>query len=226
RRRSRRSPGRQAARTALAGQRAWLVGGAVRDRLLGRATPDMDVIVEGDSARAARAVARASAGAACFVLSEDFGAWRVIARDRSWQVDVEPLRADSLEADLALRDFTVNAIAEPIAGGPLIDPLGGLADLDARRLRMAAPAAFSEDPVRVLRLVRVAVELGLQPDPATLTAARRAAAALSGSAGERIFMELRRVVAAARAVEGLELLAEVGATAAVPPELAARGGVE
>src|SRR5205823_6868612 len=140
--RCRMNPGLEAARAALAGQRAWLVGGAVRDRALGRATPDMDVIVEGDSARAAREVARVAGGAACFSLSEDFGAWRVVARDRSWQVDVEPLRADSLEADLALRDFTVNAIAEPIAGGQLIDPLGGLADLDARRLRIAAPDAF------------------------------------------------------------------------------------
>jgi poly(A) polymerase len=220
------NPGLRAARAALAGQRAWLVGGAVRDRVLGRATPDMDVIVEGDSARAAREVARASGGAACFALSEDFGAWRVIARDRSWQVDVEPLRADSLQADLALRDFTVNAIAEPVDGGQLIDPLGGLADLDARRLRVAAPGAFIEDPVRVLRLVRLAVELGFQAEPATLAAAREGAAALSGSAGERIFMELRRIMAVPEAVEGLELMAEVGATAAVLPELETLRGVE
>jgi putative nucleotidyltransferase with HDIG domain len=217
--------GLEAARAALAGQRAWLVGGAVRDRVLGRATPDMDVIVDGDSARAARAVARASGGAACFALSEDFGAWRVMARDRSWQVDLEPLRAGSLEADLALRDFTVNAIAEPIAGGPLIDPLGGLADLDARRLRLAAPGAFGDDPLRVLRLVRVSVELGLKPEPATLEAAREGAASLSGSAGERIFMELRRIVAAPRAVRGLELMAEIHATHAVLPELHALRGV-
>jgi poly(A) polymerase len=218
--------GLEATRAALAGQRAWLVGGAVRDRVLGRATPDIDVVVDGDSARAAQAVARASGGAACFALSEDFGAWRVIARDRSWQVDLEPLRADSLEADLALRDFTVNAIAEPIAGGSLIDPLGGLADLDARRLRLAAPGAFIDDPVRVLRLVRVAVELGLAAEPSTLTAAREGAAALSRSAGERVFMELRRIVGAAHAVRGLELMAEIGATAAVLPELQALRGVE
>jgi putative nucleotidyltransferase with HDIG domain len=218
--------GLEAARAALAGQRAWLVGGAVRDRVLGRTTPDLDVVVDGDSGLAARAVARASRGAACFALSEDFGAWRVIARDRSWQVDLEPLRADSLEADLALRDFTVNAIAEPIAGGPLIDPLGGLADLDARRLRLAAPGAFVEDPLRVLRLVRVAVELGLQADPDTLTAAREGAASLTSSAGERVFMELRRIMAAPQAVRGLELMNEIHATAVVLPELAALRGVE
>ena len=165
------SDGLQAARTALAGRRAWLVGGAVRDRTLGRSTMDVDVVVDGDSAEAARAVARAAGRAPCFALSEDFGAWRVVARDRSWQIDIEPLRGGSLEADLALRDFTVNAIAEPIEGGAPIDPLGGLADLEAHRLRMAGPGAFADDPLRVLRLARVAIELDLEPEAATLRGA-------------------------------------------------------
>ena len=220
------SPGLEAAREALAGQRAWLVGGAVRDRALGRATSDLDVIVEGDAARAARAVARASGSAACFALSEDFGAWRVVASDRSWQIDVEPLRADSLEHDLALRDFTVNAIAEPIAGGAPIDPLGGLADLEARRLRAAAPGAFIDDALRVLRLVRVALELELEPDEEALRLAREGAPRLSQCAGERVFMELRRIVAAREAVRGLELMSTVGATVAVLPELEQLRGIE
>src|SRR5690242_10864875 len=101
--------GLDAARAALAAGEAWLVGGAVRDRVLGRDTPDVDVVVAGDPADAAHAVARASRGATSFALSEQFGAWRVVARDHAWQVDVEPMRAGSLEADLALRDFTVNA---------------------------------------------------------------------------------------------------------------------
>ena len=105
-----------AARTALADRPAWLVGGAIRDRALGRETNDLDVVVDGDPADAARAIARAAGPAACFALSEQFGAWRVSARDSSWQVDVEPLRGGSLESDLALRDFTVNAVA--ITGFP------------------------------------------------------------------------------------------------------------
>jgi poly(A) polymerase len=157
------SEGLQAARAALTGRRAWLVGGAIRDRVLGRSTVDLDVMVDGDPAEAANAVANAAGRAACFALSEDFGAWRVVARDSSWQLDVEPLRGGSVEADLGLRDFTVNAIAEPIEGGAPIDPLGGLADLAARRLRMVGPGAFADDPLRVLRLVRVAAELGLEP---------------------------------------------------------------
>jgi poly(A) polymerase len=218
--------GLEAARRALEGRSAWLVGGAIRDRLLGRATADIDVVVDGDPAEAARAIARAAGRAACFSLSDEFGAWRVAARDSSWQVDVEPLRGGSLEADLALRDFTVNAIAEPIAGGEPIDPLGGLQDLDARRLRMAADGAFSDDPLRVLRLVRVAVELDLEPEADTRRRAAEHAGALGECSPERVFVELRRILAAPRALAGLALLEELGATAVVLPELEALRGVE
>ena len=220
------SDGLKAARLALAGQRAWLVGGAVRDRALGRGTLDVDVVVDGDPAAAAQAVARAAGRAACFVLSEDFGAWRVVPRDSSWQLDLEPLRGGSLEADLALRDFTVNAIAEPLAGGAPIDPLGGLDDLSARRLRMAGPGAFAEDPLRVLRLVRLAVELDLEADAQALRGAREQAGALKGVSPERVFGELRRIIATPRAPWGLQMMSELGATAVVLPELEALRGVE
>ncbi len=216
----------QAAREALAGRPAWLVGGAIRDRVLGRATIDLDVVVDGDPSQAARAIARAAGRAACFALSEEFGAWRVSARDSSWQVDVEPLRGGSLQADLALRDFTVNAIAEPIEGGEPIDPLGGLADLAARRLRMAGAGAFADDPLRVLRLVRVAVELGLEPEPETLRVARERAQGLVRCSPERVFVELRRIIAAREALRGLALMSELGATQVVLPELEALRGVE
>jgi putative nucleotidyltransferase with HDIG domain len=216
----------QAAREALAGRPAWLVGGAIRDRALGRATVDLDVVVDGDPARAARAIARAAGRAACFALSEEFGAWRVCARDSSWQVDVEPLRGGSLSADLALRDFTVNAIAEPIEGGEPIDPLGGLADLAAGRLRMAASGAFADDPLRVLRLARIAVELGLEPEPETLRLAREHAPGLARCSPERVFVELRRIVAARAALRGLALMSELRATEVVFPELEALRGVE
>jgi poly(A) polymerase len=220
--------GLQAARAALGGRRAWLVGGAVRDHALGRPSEiaDVDVVVDGDPAGSARAVARAAGSAACFALSEEFGAWRVVARDGSWQVDVERLRGSSLEQDLGLRDFTVNAIAEPIEGGVPIDPLGGLADLAARRLRMAGPTAFADDPLRVLRLARVAVELDLEPDGDTLRAAVAQAGSLRDVSPERVFMELRRIVAARRAAAGIELLDELGATPVVLPELEALQGVE
>jgi poly(A) polymerase len=216
----------QAARAGLAGSHAWLVGGAVRERHRALGTVDLDVVVDGDPAQAARAIARAGARAACFALSEEFGSWRVVARDRSWQVDVEPLRGGSLEQDLRLRDFTVNAIAEPLAGGEPIDPLGGLADLRAGRLRMAAEGAFADDPLRVLRLVRVAIELQLDVEPQTALAARAQAARLGDVSAERVFAELRRILACERARAGLEMLEELGAGAVVLPELRALRGVE
>jgi poly(A) polymerase len=214
------------ARAALAERPAWLVGGAVRDRLLGRELADLDVVIDGDPEQAARTLAQAAGRAACFALSEDFGAWRVVARGGAWQADLEPLRGGSLRADLELRDFTVNAIAEPIAGGEPIDPLGGIDDLKARRLRMAGPAAFDADPLRVLRLVRMVVELQLKPDPQTVCAARACAGRLSGVSAERVFIELRRILAAGEARAGLELMGELGATAVVLPELDALRGVQ
>ncbi len=245
-------------RAALAGRQAWLVGGAVRDRLLGRRTGDLDVVLDGEPREAARALAE-MARAAAFALSEQYGGWRVVARDGAWQVDFERLRGASLEEDLALRDFTVNAIAEPLGepGAPaeagrhapsaladsgmrakrvspesvpvsaseLIDPLGGLEDLSRRRLREAGPRAFAEDPLRVLRLVRLAVELDLEVDADTRAHAHAHAAALGEVAPERIFMELRRIIDAPGAVAGLELMGEVGAIAVVLPELEALRGV-
>lgn len=216
----------RAAREALRGTEAWLVGGSVRDRALGRESRDLDLIVEEAPERAARAIARAAGGAACFELSEEFAGWRVMARDRAWQVDVQPLRGGSLAADLALRDFTVNAIAQPLAAGTALeDPLGGLADLAAGRLRMASPHAFAEDPLRALRLVRFALELHLEPDPDTARAATAAAGALSGVAGERVFGELRLILASPHAPAGLRQMDELALTPAVLPEVAALHGV-
>ncbi|MDQ6751446.1 MAG: hypothetical protein M3Z33_11920, partial [Actinomycetota bacterium] len=106
-----------AARAALAGERAWLVGGTVRDRLLGRRpTDDLDLVIEGDVPSAARALARTGEGTA-FALSKGFGAWRVTAPRHGWQADLMPLAGASIHDDLERRDFTVNALAEPLRGG-------------------------------------------------------------------------------------------------------------
>jgi poly(A) polymerase len=234
-------------RAALAGRRAWLVGGAVRDRLLRRHTRDYDVVLDGDPGEAARALARAAGRSALgpatgFALSEEHGGWRVLARDGTWQVDLERLRGASLEEDLAARDFTVNAIAAPLdalgadgeegAGsldsppaGTILDPLGGAEDLAHRRLRAVSPEAFAADPLRVLRLARLAVELELEPDAATRAQARAHAPGLRAVAGERVGAEVSRILAAPRAVAGVELMGEVGATAVVLPEVQALRGI-
>jgi poly(A) polymerase len=203
----------------------WLVGGAVRDRVLARACTDFDIAVPGDAREPAQRLARAT-GAYRFALSDGFGAWRVVARDRSWQVDVLPLLGETIEADLSRRDLTINAIAEPLAGGPTVDPFAGLDDLASRRMRMVSARSFSEDPLRVLRLARQACELSFTIEPETLQAARASAPGLAQVAGERVFAELKRIVCAERALEGLGLMERSGATAVVLPELAALHGVE
>jgi poly(A) polymerase len=216
---------RAIARQALEGTPAWLVGGAVRDGLLGRPTTDLDLAVAGDVEAAARTLSRA-ARAAVFPLSEDFGAWRVVARGGAWQADLSPLLGETIEQDLVQRDFTINAVAEPLAGGEPVDPTGGQADLAARRLRMVSPAAFAADPLRVLRLPRFACELALSAEPATVAAATEHAAGLAAVAAERVFAELKRIVASSDPLAGIELMERVGAVDAVLPELAALSGVE
>ncbi len=212
-------------REALEGVPAWLVGGAVRDRLLARPTTDLDVVVDGDVRAAARRLARAIRGAP-FELSDAFGSWRVMAADRSWQADLSPLRGGSLQDDLALRDFTVNAMAEPLHGGERVDPHGGASDLAARRLRAVGPRSIADDPLRALRLVRLAAELGLIVEPKTGALARAQAADVAQVAQERVFAELKRILAGDGVVASLSLMDELGLTAAVLPELAELHGVQ
>lgn len=203
----------------------WLVGGTVRDRVLGRETADYDVATAGSAAGIARALGRAAGGFA-FELSEAFGAWRVVAHDRTWQVDILPLNGATIEEDLGRRDLTINAIAAPLGSVGYVDPFGGLEDLGARRLRAVSPVAFQRDPLRTLRLARLACELGFAVEDATQGLARASAPALAEVAPERVFAELRRVVCAPAALTGLDLMDTIGVTDAVLPEVAALRGVE
>jgi putative nucleotidyltransferase with HDIG domain len=202
---------------------AWIVGGTVRDELLGRPLRDIDVAVVGDPEPPARAIAKAVRGPV-FRLSESFGAWRVI--DGRSVYDVSPLQGGTVEDDLARRDFTVNAMARPVAGGGLIDPYGGRADLERGTLRVLGAGAYGEDPLRPLRLARLAAELGFAPDPETERLTRDAAPRVADTSAERQFAELRRLVLAPGVLDGLELADRLGLVAAVLPEVAALHGVE
>jgi poly(A) polymerase len=221
-----RAPSVAAARTALEQQGpAWIVGGAIRDALLGEAVSDADLAVERDrEEEAARAIARVAGGTA-FRLSEEHATWRAIASTDGWHVDVVALRAEGIEEDLRARDFTVNAIARPLEGGELIDPTGGLADAEARLLRAASEDAFRDDPIRLLRAPRLAAGHDLALEPGTAELARKGSASAADPAGERQFAELRGLVAGPRPLRGVELMDELGLTAVVLPELEALRGV-
>jgi putative nucleotidyltransferase with HDIG domain len=214
------------ARRALeGGDPAWIAGGAVRDAALGRDIADLDIAIGGDPGAAARAIAKLGEGHA-FELSAEFATWRAVAGDGSWQVDLTALRGASIEADLDARDFTLGAVAVPLAGGDPIDPHGGLADLDRRILRVVGDSSFGADPLRLLRAPRIAAELGLEIDPGTRALARSEAARASEAAGERQLAELRLLIAGPDPLRGIELLDDLGLTAAVLPELDALRGVE
>ena len=168
-------------------------------------------------------IARAADGPA-FALSERHATWRAISAD-GWHVDVAALRAETITDDLAARDFTVNAIAIPLPGGDPIDPTGGLADAESRRLRAASERAFEEDPLRLLRAVRIAAHYDLRITDETASLARAAAPHAADPAGERQFAELRGIVAGPRPLEALRLMDELELTAVVLPELEALRGV-
>jgi putative nucleotidyltransferase with HDIG domain len=205
--------------------RSWTVGGALRDELLGRDVTDIDIAVEGDPEAAARELAAELRGPV-FRLSEDFGAWRVVDRRTGRVYDFAPLQGETIEDDLRMRDFTVNAMARPTEGGELIDPLGGQADVESRTLRVLGPEAYDNDPLRPLRLARLAAELGFSPDPETERLTAAAAPRVPEASGERVFAELRRLVLAPGAVEGLALADRLGLIHAVLPELSDLHDVE
>jgi poly(A) polymerase len=207
------------------GDPAWIVGGAVRDAVLGREVTDLDLAVAGDPGTAAKAIARGIDEHA-FELSAEFGTWRVVSPSRGWQIDVTALRGEGIEADLAERDFTIGAVAVPLAGGEPSDPYAGLVDLADKRLRVVSEKSFTEDPLRLLRAPRLAAELALEIEPRTANLARGAASRAADPAGERQLAELRQLLGGPDPLRGLHLLTELELTAVVLPELDNLRGVE
>jgi hypothetical protein len=189
-------------REILGDEEGWIVGGAVRDRLLGRPVVDVDVACR-DPREAAHRFAKRFGGAV-FPLSERHGAWRVAAVDSEETVDFTPLPG-GIDADLATRDFTFNAMALPLDGGEPRDPHGGRADLDSGVVRAVSDMVFRDDPLRLLRAVRLEDELGFRMDERTAALVREAAALVTLPAGERILGELSRLSA-----EGYRRLDELG----------------
>jgi tRNA nucleotidyltransferase/poly(A) polymerase len=194
----------------LAGEDAWFVGGAVRDELLGRPVLDVDVVCV-DPQSAARRYARRSSGAP-FPLSTKHASWRVVLPDDR-TVDFTPVHG-TIEADLARRDFTINAIAVPVAGGEPVDPSGGREDLQLRLVRAVSESIFEDDPLRLVRAVRHEDELGFRLASLTEELLRSQAGRVVEAAGERVLAELERMSARGfRRLGELGLLAPLGARA-------------
>lgn len=195
---------------ATRGLSAWIVGGALRDALLGLPISEIDAAVNGDPEPPARALEAAGRGRAVF-LSKDRPGPRVfrVAAAQS-ELDLAALEGATIGEDLARRDFTVNALALPVSGGALVDPFGGAADLAAGTLRGVRERNFRDDPLRTLRAARLVATHALTPDARLLRWSRAAAPGLAHVASERIAAELAKLLAAPRVADALGWAARAG----------------
>ena len=200
--------------TLAAPKPVWIVGGAVRDLLRDEAPHDWDFVLPQGASALARRVAD-SLGGVYYPLDAERDTARVL--HNGLPLDFAALRGASLEEDLRLRDFTINAMALP-PDGPLVDPLGGLDDLRAARLRQTSPHAFADDPVRLLRAIRLAAAHRFAIDYATWQQLCRDAALLPQTAVERIREELMQIVTLPAADLALRRMKESGLLRqALPP---------
>ncbi len=201
---------------------AYLVGGPVRDRLLGRAVDDLDVVVAADGLLLARSLADRFRGD-FFPLDRERRTGRAIlprADEPPLTVDLAQMRGADLAADLADRDFTINALAADVSSvETTIDHHGGLADLEAALIRPVTPDSIRNDPLRALRAVRLAGQLGFGLTKEAESAIRRDGAGLADIAEERIRDELAHLLALAAASDYLQKLHGLAMLFIIFPEL-------
>lgn len=210
------------------GMIVYLVGGAVRDALLGRQIHDLDFVLERDAIKIARRVAN-TLKADFYPLDPERDTGRVIVTNQDGTrslMDFAAFRGKDLEADILGRDFTLNAIALNLSDNTIHDPLGGAMDLKEKRLRACSPSAFADDPVRILRGVRLAANFGFHILPETRKAMKDAVGLLGNISPERMRDELFRLLDGLQPAACLRALDLLGALDMVLPELSALKGIE
>jgi hypothetical protein len=205
---------------AMGRPRCYLIGGSVRDRLLGRASADLDFAVVGD-AGAAEAPAQALAsvhGVRAHLLGQvPRCVWRIESK-HGLKVELWPMGELSLAEDVRRRDFSCNALVWAYPEQRLIDLVGGLDDIRQRRLRAIARSNLADDPVRLLRAARFLAQLDFQLVPETTQAISELAPMLARSPRERIGQELQSLLSTRRASRGLQAMIELGLLVpAAPP---------
>ena len=224
-----------AACCAPLGTDAYLVGGSVRDWLLSaKPGQDIDIAVSGDPEAIAREIA-GRFGGTVVPLSPAHGIVRVAvpaddgAEDGPWNIDVDGFTG-TIEEDLARRDFSVNAMAVPLAGRPssdsLIDMFGGRADLATKTIRALGPTVFQDDPGRLMRAVRLAGQLKFRVEPGTSKLIAADAGLLASVSPERIREEFLTILSLDGAKGQIEVLDHFGLFEQVIPELQTAKGVD
>jgi poly(A) polymerase len=204
------------------GQPVWLCGGTLRDLMLGRLPPDLDLAAAGDALELGRALA-AETGGRFVPLKAEMATCRVVRG--TVQLDLVGLRAPTIEADMTARDFTVNALALALAEAMgarrrLIDPTGGRADLKAGLLRLAGPGVLDDDPLRVLRAFRFMSTHGFSLAPGLAELLAAAGPGLFRVARERVGQEWRKLMAGERAAVAVTAMDQTQVLTRLIPELA------
>lgn len=210
---------------------AWATGGLVRDLLGARSGRDIDITIAGDTVEIGRGLAE-EVSAHYVLLDQARGHVRLVLKDESGQIDLTPLRAADIYLDLVQRDFTINAMAMDLAelvegrDVEVLDPMSGRDDLTDGLVRATSEDALIDDPLRLLRGVRIATELDLRIEDGTAEVIRRNAPLIHESSAERVRDELLLVFSTERAAFGLRLMDELGLFANVLPEMEVVRGVE
>ena len=215
-------------RDALPDQEIYLVGGAVRDMLLHRRSPDLDFALPSKGISLARQAANAL-GADFMVLDEERDTGRVIVTDPDGTrtfLDFATYRGKDLAADLHARDFTINAIAFDLRTQTLLDPLNGASDLHAKLIRACSSTSLTDDPVRILRAVRQAAAFQFKIEPETRKAMKHAASLLPRVSAERQRDELFKILEGPKPDASMRALEMLGVFPYLLPELPALKGVE
>jgi poly(A) polymerase len=219
------------------GTRAYLVGGLLRDILLGHPSADIDIAVDDDGIATAQKIASALGGS-FILLDRENGIGRVVLPGDSttepWELDFSRLQG-GIGPDLLRRDFTVDALAVDLAElvknagnidiAGVIDPFHGRDDLEKRIIRAVSPACFRDDPARLLRAVRLAAELGFVIDGGTEALLRDGHELVITVAGERVREELLKLLAAPDTGDWLAHLDRLGLLTAIIPELTVAKGI-
>ena len=210
------------------GQDVYLVGGAVRDLLLNRLSHDFDFAVPSNGISLAKKVAN-KIQADYMTLDNERDTGRVIVNEADGTrifLDFASYRGDSLEADLHARDFTINALAFDLQNNTIIDPLEGAVDLRAKRIRACSPTSFSDDPVRILRAVRMAAAFGFQIEKESREWMKQAAGQIGRVSPERLRDELFKILEGPKPDASIRALDMLGVLAHLLPELTELKGVE
>jgi len=221
--------------------RPYIVGGALRDTVLKRPFGDLDLTAEysGDFGKRVSELAKAT-GSNLFLMDAENSVWRLTGKKQhKFQIDIKPFQGGTIEEDLLNRDFTINALGMPVTAGTgiyfrpekgsfeisageteIIDPSGGLKDLRAGIIRPVSKKAFTDDPLRMLRLYRLAAKLNFRISLSAAAQVKRHCALIAKSAGERVRDEIMQTLGCPDSKKWLLRMRKSGILFSVFPELA------